>query len=114
GRYGTTLLAIMWRFLALLRRAIWRAVQHDAFAVAKAAAYSAILTLFPALLVVGAVLATSSSTAPLLREISHAVGRILPAGSATAVAYLKGTNQRPIGLLITTSLITLWTSSGVM
>jgi len=112
--YGTTLLAFMWRFLALLRRAIWRAIQHDAFAVAKAAAYSAILTIFPGLLVVGAVLATSRSTAALLSEISHAVGRILPAGSATAVAYLKGTNQRPIGLLITTSLITLWTSSGVM
>jgi membrane protein len=113
-RYGTRLLTAMWRFFALIRRALWRAVQHDAFAVAKAAAYSAILTLFPALLVVGAVLATSPRTAALLHEVSRAVGRILPAGSATAVAYLKGTNQRTVGVLITTSLITLWTGSGVM
>src|SRR5207253_11130747 len=49
-----------------------------------------------------------------LREISYALGRILPAGSATAIAYLKGTTYRPVGLLISTSLLTLWTASGVM
>ena len=113
-RYGHTLIRVMWSFLRLLRRALWRAVQHDAFTMAKAAAYSAILTLFPALLVVGATLATSHHTAPMLREISYAVGKILPTGSATAVAYLKGATSRPVGLLITTSLITLWTASGVM
>jgi membrane protein len=97
-----------------LRLAFWRAFEHDAFAIAKASAYSSILTFFPALVVVGSVLATSHKTEAYLREISYAVGRILPAGSATAVAYLKGTTQRSLGLLITTSLLTLWTSSGVM
>jgi len=104
----------MLRFLRLLRLAFWRAFQHDAFAVAKASAYSSILTFFPALLVVGSVLATSHKTEAYLREISYALGRILPAGSGTAVAYLKGTTQRPLNLLITTSLLTLWTGSGVM
>jgi membrane protein len=37
----------MLRFLRLLRLAFWRAFQHDAFATAKAAAYSSILTFFP-------------------------------------------------------------------
>lgn len=98
-----------------MRLAFWRAFQHDAFAVAKASAYSSILTFFPALLVVGSVLATSRRTEVYLREISYAVGRILPAGSTTALAYLKGTTfQRPIGVLISASLITLWTGSGVM
>ena len=104
----------MLRFLRLLRLAFWRAFQHDAFAIAKASAYSSILTFFPALLVVGSVLATSRKTEAYLREISYALGRILPAGGATALAYLRGTTQRPVGLLITTSLITLWTGSGVM
>src|ERR1700736_422764 len=104
----------MFRFLRLLRLAFWRAFQHDAFAIAKASAYSSILTFFPALVVVGSVLATSHKTEAYLREISYAVGRILPAGSATAVAYLKGTTQRSVGLLITTSLLSLWTASGVM
>jgi membrane protein len=104
----------MVRFFRLLRLSLWRAFEHDAFAVAKAAAYSSILTFFPTLLVVGSVLAASRRTEVYLREITYAVGRILPAGSASAVAYLKGTVERPVGLLITTSLVTLWTASGVM
>jgi membrane protein len=104
----------MVRFFRLLRLSLWRAFEHDAFAVAKAAAYSSILTFFPTLLVVGSVLAASRRTEVYLREITYAVGRILPAGSASAVAYLKGTVERPVGLLVTTSLITLWTASGVM
>jgi membrane protein len=112
---GATLWPVILRFLRLLRLAIWRAFQHDAFAVAKAAAYSSILTFFPTLLVIGSVLATSHKTEVYLREISYALGRILPAGSATTLAYLKGTSiQRPVGVLISASLITLWTGSGVM
>jgi membrane protein len=111
---GNTLGQRMLQFLRLLRLAVWRAFQHDAFAVAKASAYSSILTFFPALLVVGSVLATTRKGEAYLREISYALGRILPAGSATAIAYLRGPNQRPVGLLITTSLLTVWTASGVM
>src|SRR3989441_13122225 len=109
-----TLGALVLRFMRLLRLATWRAFQHDAFAVAKASAYSSILTFFPTLLVLGSILATSRKTDVYLREISYALGRILPAGSATAIAYLKGTTYRPVGLLISTSLLTLWTASGVM
>lgn len=105
----------MLRLLRLLRLAFWRAFQHDAFAVAKASAYSSILTFFPSLLVVGSVLAASRKTEAYLREISYALGKILPAGSGTALAYLKGTSlQRPFGVLFSASLITLWTGSGVM
>src|ERR1700683_5152625 len=111
----STLGAVILRFLRLLRLACWRAFQHDAFAVAKASAYSSILTFFPSLLVVGSVLATSHRTEAYLHEISGAVDKILPAGSNTALVYLKGTTlQRPLGVLITASLITLWTGSGVM
>jgi len=104
----------MLRFLRLLRLAIWRAFEHDAFSTAKASAYSSILTFFPTLLVVGAVLAASHKTAAYLREISYALDRILPTGGAAALAFLKSAAQRPVGLLITASLLTLWTASGVM
>jgi membrane protein len=104
----------MLRFLILLVRAFWRAFDHDAFATAKAAAYSSILTFFPSLLVVGSLLATWRKGQPYLREISYALSRILPAGSNAAVNYLHGAGQRTIGLLISTSLLTLWTASGVM
>src|SRR5438132_229722 len=111
---GDTLRPLFLRCLRLLRLAFCRVFEHDAFAIAKASAYSSILTFFPSLVVVGSVLATSHKTEAYLREISYAVGRILPAGSATAVAYLKGTTQRSLGLLVTTSLLSLWTASGVM
>jgi membrane protein len=111
---GPNLLRRIFRFLGLLRLAFWRAFQHDAFAIAKASAYSSILTFFPALLVVGSSLATWRKGAPYLREISYALSRILPAGSATAMNYLHGAAQRPIGVLVTNSLLTLWTASGVM
>ena len=104
----------MMRFLRLLGLAFWRAFQHDTFAIAKASAYSSILTFFPTLLVLGSVLATSSKSQPYVREISYALSRILPAGSNTAMIYLRGATQRSVGLLFFTSLLTLWTASGVM
>jgi membrane protein len=64
--------------------------------------------------VVGSVLATSRKGAPYLREISYALSRILPAGSNTAMNFLRSAAQRPVGLLVTASLLTLWTASGVM
>jgi membrane protein len=104
----------MLRFLRLLRLAFWRAFLHDLFAIAKAAAYSSILTFFPFLFIVGSGLANWRKGAPYLRELSYALGTILPAGGATALDYLKATAQHPVGLLVTTSLVTLWTASGVM
>jgi membrane protein len=102
------------RFLRLFRLAIWRAFLHDAFATAKASAYSAIFTFFPVLLIIGSILANWRKGAPYLREISYTLGTVLPAGSATAVNYLKGAAKHPVGFVFTTSLITLWTASGVM
>jgi membrane protein len=104
----------MLRFLRLLRLAFWRAFVHDAFAIAKASAYSMILTFFPVLLLIGSGLANWRKGAPYLREISYALGSILPAGGNTALSYLKGAAQHPVSMLITTAVITLWTASGVM
>jgi membrane protein len=104
----------MLRSFRLLRLAFWRAFVHDAFATAKASAYSSILTFFPVLLIIGSGLANWRKGAPYLREITYALGSILPAGGSTALSYLKGAAQHPVGLLTTTSVITLWTASGVM
>jgi membrane protein len=104
----------MLRFLRLVRLAVWRAFQHDAFSIAKASAYSSILTFFPSLLIVGSVLATWRKGAPFMREITYALSRILPTGTNTALSFLRSAAQRPVGLLVTASLITLWTASGVM
>jgi len=111
---GLILAPALARFWRLFRLSVWRAFEHDAFAIAKASAYSSILTFFPALLVLGSVIATIRRGDVYLREISYALGRILPAGSATALSYLRGAAHRPVGLLISASLLTIWTASGVI
>ena len=114
GPGGLVLAPALGRFWRLFRLSIWRAFEHDAFAIAKASAYSSILTFFPALLVVGSVMATVRRGDVYLREISYALGRIMPAGSATALVYLRSAAHRPVGLLVSTSLLTMWTASGVI
>ena len=111
---GLILAPALGRFWRLFRLSIWRAFEHDAFGTAKASAYSSIFTFFPALLVLGSVLATLNRGQVYLREISYALGTILPAGSSTALSYLRGSTNRPVGLLITTSLLTVWSASGVI
>jgi membrane protein len=108
-------MAIVLRFFKLLQLSVWRAFNHDAFGVAKGVAYSAIVTLFPALLVVAAILAAFHKTVTATREITYAVGRILPPGSAqSAQSYFLSTTGRPVRILVTTSILTLWAASGVM
>ena len=114
GPGGLVLAPALGRFWRLFRLSVWRSFEHDAFAIAKASAYSSILTFFPALLVLGSVIATIRRGDVYLREISYALGRILPAGSATALSYLRGAANRPVGLLITALLLTIWTASGVI
>lgn len=111
---GPKLSQRMLRFFRLLRVAFWRAFEHDSFAIAKASAYSSILTFFPLLLIIGSVLASWRKGKPYLLQVSYALDSILPAGGTTALNYLRGAVHHPAGLLITTSLVTLWTASGVM
>lgn len=105
----------MSRFFRHFRMALWRAFQHDAFQVAKAAAFSAILTLFPAILVMASLLSMSHMTEAVVRELSHALGRILPEGTRSAVLqYFTGSKPVSVKFLLTLVVITLWTGSGVM
>lgn len=112
---GLIIAPALGRFWRLFRLSVWRSFEHDAFATAKAAAYSSIFTFFPALLVLGSVLATVNRGQVYLREVSYALGTILPAGSAAALSYLRGNSvSRPFGLLLSTSLLTIWSASGAI
>src|SRR5215469_14779661 len=113
---GPKLSQRMWRLLRILGISFARAFVHDAFATAKASAYSSILTFFPVLVIIGSVLANWRKGGPYLREISYALSSILPVGKSNGVVldYLKGTAKHAVGFLVTTSIVTLWTASGVM
>ncbi|MCI0349224.1 MAG: YihY/virulence factor BrkB family protein [Acidobacteriales bacterium] len=105
----------MLRFLRLFRLALWRGFEHDIFIVGRAAAYYSILTLFPALMVVASVLATSHTTQAFLVEVSRAAKAILPPATAAAVQrYLERPLEEPIGILVSASIITLFAASGVI
>ena len=105
----------MLRFLRLLRLALWRGFEHDIFIIGRAAAYYSILTLFPALMVVASVLATSHTTQAFLREVSRAANAILPPTTAVAVQrYLERPLEEPFGILASASIITLFAASGVI
>ena len=98
-----------------LRRAFWQAFLHGQFSIAKAAAYSAILTLFPAFLVVTSVLEASHNTEGFLSQISGVVGWVLPPGSrAAALAFFQTKQHHATRILISASMVTLLAASGVM
>jgi membrane protein len=105
----------MLRFLALLQRAVFRAFEHDLFAVAKGAAYSWIVTLFPALLVMAAVVTLTGQAEAFIREISFALGRILPPGAAQpALDLFEARQPRPTRLIVSSVAIMLLAASGMM
>jgi membrane protein len=94
--------------------ALWRAFEHDAFGVAKGAAFSAILTFFPTILILASILSRSQSSELFVREIFRALGRILPEGTNTTVTqYLTGAKPVETKFLVWLCVLTLWTASGV-
>ncbi len=64
---------------ALFKRALAHALEDDALNIAQSAAYSAIVALFPALIVVAAIIPLLPDTAPVRSEIGDVVQRMLPA-----------------------------------
>ncbi|MBB6145926.1 membrane protein [Silvibacterium bohemicum] len=98
-----------------IRRATWSAFSHSTFTNAKAAAYSAILSLFPALLVVTTLLALSPETDTFRGELRAGFSELLPPDTMSLVqAYFQSNHARSVHLIWTSSLITIGASMGVM
>jgi membrane protein len=71
----------MKQILIYLRKALWQALAHDALNTAKAAAYSGMLMLFPALMVLTMLLAKVPQGTTLVGEVRGVFEQILPADS---------------------------------
>jgi membrane protein len=98
-----------------VRRAFWQAFQHGQFSVAKGAAYSSILTLFPAFLVVTSVLEAAHATEGFFYQISAAVGWVLPPGpNAIALSFLQTKQHHTTRILVSATLVTLLAATGLM
>jgi membrane protein len=69
---------LLLRLPRILQGAVLRASQHDCLNLAQSTAYSAIVSLFPALIVAAAVVSLMPDTAPLRFQLSTFFDRILP------------------------------------
>ena len=106
---------ILFRIFDHLRRAVWRALSHGAFNSAKAAAFSAILSIFPALLVVTTLLALTPETDTVRGDIRSAFAAFLPTDTMTLVqAYFFTNHARSVHLVWTAVFITIGAAMGVM
>ena len=98
-----------------LRRAFWQAFQHGQFSIAKGAAYSSILTLFPAFLIITSALEASHNTEGFLEQIADAVGWVLPPGSrSVALAFFQSKQHHATRIIYSASIVTLLAATGVM
>src|SRR5258708_13857780 len=102
-------------FFGRLRLAFWRAFQHGQFSVAKAAAYSSILTLFPAFLRVTSILEASHATAGFLHQISEAWGWVRPPGANdSALPFFQSKHHHTTRMLGAAATVTLSAPTGHM
>jgi membrane protein len=105
----------MLRLFYHLRRAAWAAFGHSAFSSAKAAAYSAILSIFPALLVVTTLLAVTPQGDNFRGEIRSAFAQVLPPDTMVLVqAYFQINHVRSVHLIWTASFVTIFAAMGAM
>lgn len=98
-----------------IRLSFWRAFQHGQFLLAKGAAYSSILTLFPALLAVAGILEASQTTEGFVRQIGATIGWVLPQGSSSvALSFFQSTKHHPSRVIFSASVVTILAATGVM
>ncbi len=107
---------VLWSTLLLLRRAALAALQHDVLTVAQATAYSAMLALFPALIVAAALVGMSPSFLPFRSQLAVFFDRVLP---AYVVPLLEGyfsvdRRSQTAGALLGSMVISLVGAGNVM
>lgn len=81
---------------SLFRKSIYAALAHDALTVAQATAYSAMVALFPALIVSAAVVAILPDSLPFRFQMSMFFSRVLPSNvSPLLEAYFETSHRSP-------------------
>jgi membrane protein len=98
----------------VLHRAALSSYKNNCLGVAKGAAYSALLSFFPVLTTLTAILVQANAVS-VSKAISNFVFEVVPPGTEEIVLYnFTERGQRPITLLIIATILALWAASGVM
>jgi len=101
----------------LLRRTLLSAVNHDAFTVAQAAAYSAMVALFPAMVVIAALVALLPPWLPLKVQMADFFMRVLPADVSPLLDWYFATTHhasQTAGALLSSGVVSLLGAGNVM
>jgi membrane protein len=103
------------RALDKFRLALLTSLSHDVFGTAKAAAYSAILCLFPTILVLTTLLALTPESDTVRGEMRAAFSEVLPADTMTLL-HDYFTNQKVRGeqVVLSAILVSLIAAMGMM
>ncbi|MGD0733248.1 MAG: YihY/virulence factor BrkB family protein, partial [Terracidiphilus sp.] len=103
------------RFLIKLRSAIWLAFGHDVVNTAKAAAYSGMLMLFPALLVLTTLLAEVPQGTTLVGEIRATFDQFLPGDTMDMLqSYVLSSRIRSGPVILSATSLSIFAGLGVM
>jgi len=98
----------------LLRRTLIASIDDGLFAVAKGAAYSALLSFFPVLTSMATIFVQVRADY-VQRNLATFLAQILPPGTESVVAQqFRSQGQRPIGLLVLAITLSLWAASSVI
>jgi len=97
------------------RKAIWLALEHDVLNTAKAAAYSGMLMLFPALVVLTALLAQVPEGTSLVGEIRYSFEQFLPADSMSLLqSALETRRLHSAQLILSAAGLSVFAALGMM
>jgi membrane protein len=102
------------RFWSLLQEAFIGLYSDGGFAIAKGAAYSAVLAFFPILTTLATLLVQANAEA-VSRTIVRLLYNVVPPGTEDVVRRLFNVHgQRPTMLLVAAVILAAWAGSGVM
>jgi membrane protein len=105
------------RLHVLFHRAVMKALDNDALNLAQSCAYSAIVSLFPALIVAAAVIGLLPDTAPIRAQLGAMFDRILPSDvSPLLQGYFvpSAENARPVRVIVVAFFVSITGASSVI
>jgi membrane protein len=102
------------RFLGVLRAALVATIEDNSLSIAKGAAYSSLLSFFPVLTTLAAVLVQANAT-DVARTIATFLYEVVPPGTEDVVVTLFVVHgERPRYVLIGAVILALWAASGAI
>ncbi len=105
----------MAQFIRQFRQALWQALDHDVLNTAKASAYSGMLMLFPALVVLTTVMALVPEGPSLVGEVRSALEQLMPADSMSLLQAALATRRiHSAQLIFSAASLSVFAGLGLM